>query len=39
MKCDDANRVTFVAFMLTEEVENCWRFTKQQLEDEGRQIT
>jgi len=35
----DANRVTFTTFMLVEEAENWWRFTKQQLEYEGRQIT
>jgi len=39
MTCADANRVTFATFMLVEEAENWWRFTKQQLEDEGRQIT
>jgi len=39
MTCADANKITFVALMLVEEVENWWRFTKQQLKDEGRQIT
>jgi len=39
MTCADANKVTFATFMLIEEAENWWRFTKQQLEDEGRQIT
>jgi len=29
MMCADANRVTFATFMLVEEVENWWRFTKQ----------
>ena len=39
MTCADANRVTFATFMLVEEAKNWWRFTKHQLEDEGRQIT
>ena len=39
MTCVNANRVTFATFMLVEEVENWWRFTKQELEDEKRQIT
>jgi len=34
-----ANKVTFFAFILVEEAKNWWRFTKQQLENEGRQIT
>jgi len=39
MTCADANKVTFATFMLVEEAENWWRFTKQHLEDERRQIT
>jgi len=39
MPCVDANRVTFATFILVEGAENWWRFTKQQLEYEGRQIT
>ena len=39
MLCVNANRVTFAAFMLVEEAENRWRFTKQQLEYEEKQIT
>ena len=39
MTCANANRVTFATFILVEGAENWWRFTKQQLKDEGRQIT
>jgi len=30
--------ITFTSFMFIEEVKNWWRFTKQQLEYEGRKI-